>query len=289
MSQEDASKLFVAGLPDSINEEVLRQLFEATGGTVVNVSLPKDRATGRPRGFGFVTLASPEQAQSARGELDGSLQAGRPISVRPFQAEPPRRSEGRSDAGPSPSSSSEDRTVYVGNLPYDISQDEVQALFADNGAGPVARVHLPVGQDGRPRGFGFVTLSTAEAASAAVTALRNVEVRGRRLMINIANPRGSGPSDRSPRPDRPRPPRRDESGEALEPRGERFAPSEPMPDPRMFGGGGGEESLEGRRARPGKKEKKKAKKGKGERQTAAEKRSRGGGASWQKWTDWDED
>src|SRR6187401_968532 len=87
----EEAKLFVAGLPDSISEEVLKQLFEATGGTVVNVSLPKDRATGRPRGFGFVTLSTPAEAQTARDALDGSMQAGKSISVRPFQAEPPRR------------------------------------------------------------------------------------------------------------------------------------------------------------------------------------------------------
>src|SRR5215475_1793539 len=90
MANEEA-KLFVAGLPDSISEDVLKQLFEATGGTVVNVSLPKDRATGRPRGFGFVTLSTPAEAQAARDALDGSMQAGKSISVRPFQAEPPRR------------------------------------------------------------------------------------------------------------------------------------------------------------------------------------------------------
>ena len=88
---EDSRKLFVAGLPDSITEDVLRQLFEATGGNVVEVSLPKDRATGRPRGFGFVTLATVEEATSARESLDGSFQGGKSISVRPFQAEPPRR------------------------------------------------------------------------------------------------------------------------------------------------------------------------------------------------------
>src|SRR5271163_367774 len=87
----DEAKLFVAGLPDSVSEEVLKQLFEATGGTVVSVSLPKDRATGRPRGFGFVTLSTPAEAQIARDALDGSMQAGRSISVRPFQADPPRR------------------------------------------------------------------------------------------------------------------------------------------------------------------------------------------------------
>ena len=90
MANEEA-KLFVAGLPDSISEEVLKQLFEATGGKVVGVSLPKDRLTGRPRGFGFVTLATPEEAQAARDALDGSMQAGKSISVRPFQAEPPKR------------------------------------------------------------------------------------------------------------------------------------------------------------------------------------------------------
>ncbi|KYF95843.1 hypothetical protein BE17_00660, partial [Sorangium cellulosum] len=81
---EDSRKLFVAGLPDSITEDVLRQLFEATGGNVVEVSLPKDRATGRPRGFGFVTLSTTGEANAARESLDGSFQGGKSISVRPF-------------------------------------------------------------------------------------------------------------------------------------------------------------------------------------------------------------
>src|SRR5215475_2581680 len=127
MANEDARKLFVAGLPDSITEDVLRQLFEATGGSVVEVSLPKDRATGRPRGFGFVTLATMEEASAARESLDGSFQGGKSISVRPFQAEPPRR-EGRvgGERGPGgpPSggggggfgaAAAPDRTLYVGN------------------------------------------------------------------------------------------------------------------------------------------------------------------------------
>src|SRR3954454_23642386 len=94
MAGNEEAKLFVAGLPDSISEDVLKQLFEATGGTVVSVSLPKDRQTGRPRGFGFVTLSTPAEAQTARDALDGSMQAAKSISVRPFQAEPPRKGEG---------------------------------------------------------------------------------------------------------------------------------------------------------------------------------------------------
>src|SRR5579859_7228664 len=127
MANEEA-KLFVAGLPDSISEDVLKQLFEATGGTVVNVSLPKDRTTGRPRGFGFVTLSTPAEAQAARDALDGSMQGGKSISVRPFQAEPPRRDGAGGPGGPRSSGgfsrgggggqAAPDRTLYVGNLPY---------------------------------------------------------------------------------------------------------------------------------------------------------------------------
>src|SRR5215831_9812896 len=178
MANEDARKLFVAGLPDSITEDVLRQLFEATGGTVSEISLPKDRATGRPRGFGFVTLSTSDEAQAARDSLDGSIQAGKSISVRPFQAEPPKREPGAPGAGPrGPASGgggaaagAPDRTLYVGNLPYDVTQAEVETLISATNAGPVARVHLPTDPEGRKRGFGFVTMGTAEGAKGAIEA-----------------------------------------------------------------------------------------------------------------------
>src|SRR5579859_5000578 len=132
MANEEA-KLFVAGLPDSISEDVLKQLFEATGGTVLNVSLPKDRATGRPRGFGFVTMGSQSEAAAARDSLNGSIQAGASISVRPFQAEPPKREGGGGGAGGGgfqrPPPPSPDSTLYVGNLPYDATQEELEALI----------------------------------------------------------------------------------------------------------------------------------------------------------------
>lgn len=218
MANEEA-KLFVAGLPDSISEEVLKQLFEATGGTVVNVSLPKDRATGRPRGFGFVTLSTPAEAQTARDALDGSMQAGKSISVRPFQAEPPRRDGpgfggpggpgggpggprggfGAGPGGPRPGAGpgAPDRTLYVGNLPYDCTQEEVEQLISGGQAGSVVRVHLPTDPDGRKRGFGFVTMASAEVAKAASENLRQADLRGRRLVINLAHPKG----ERPPRPE----------------------------------------------------------------------------------------
>src|SRR3954447_25666665 len=205
MANEDARKLFVAGLPDSITEDVLRQLFEATGGTVSEISLPKDRATGRPRGFGFVTLSTTEEAQAARDSLDGSMQAGKSISVRPFQAEPPKREPGATGprgapgAGPGLGGAgpgAPDRTLYVGNLPYDCTQPELETLIngATAGNGTVVRVHMPMDPDGRKRGFGFVTMSSAETAKAAAESLKNADLRGRRLIVNLAHPKGERPA-----------------------------------------------------------------------------------------------
>lgn len=234
MATEDGRKLFVAGLAASITEDVLRQLFEAAGGTVVEISLPKDRATGQPRGFGFVTLDTDGEAETVMSALDGSMQAGRSISVRPFRSDPQKRGGPR---GGGDAQQGNDRTLYVGNLPYDASQQDIETLFGEAGVEPIVRVHLPVGQDGRPRGFAFVTLGSASSATTAVDALAGAEMRGRRLVINIAHPKGERPP-RGPRGDRPpagdRPPPRDRPPRAAGGPGDAPAGSAPAPSPGGF-------------------------------------------------------
>lgn len=195
MANDDA-KLFVAGLPDSVSEEIIKQLFESTGGKVVDVRLPKEQDTGRPRGFGFVTFSSPAEAQAAREALDGTLQNGKSMSVRPCLSEPPKRGEGRSPGGrDGPGGPASDCTLYVGNLPYDCTQQEVEELVTTvlAGQGQVVRVHLPTDPDGRKRGFGFVTLSSSDVAKAAAEALKTADLKGRRLIVNLAHPKGEGP------------------------------------------------------------------------------------------------
>lgn len=299
MATEDARKLFIAGLPDSVTEDALREIFEAVGGTVVDVSLPRDRATGRPRGFGFVTFSTSEEAGNARNALDGSLQAGRSISVRPFSSEPPRRGEGRPEAGGGggggggggPPAASEDRTLYVGNLPYDISQQEVAELLGQSGVTQIVRVHLPAGPDGRPRGFGFVTLGSAEAANEAIIQLRGVDVRGRRLMVNIAHPRGTGPGAGGPGGARGAPGPRSE-GWSQGPPPDRFS----SPPPEGGGGGGGTDAARadakrrgGEWTEEGDRKPVKKKSPAGGRKRTEGPPERGGGGNWRSWNRDDED
>jgi RNA recognition motif-containing protein len=98
--------------------------------------------------------------------------------------------------GPSagPPQQAPDRTLYVGNLPYDCSQPEVETLINSVcGEGSVVRVHLPMDADGRKRGFGFVTMASSEGAKTAADQLKNADLRGRRLIVNIAHPKGDRP------------------------------------------------------------------------------------------------
>ena len=82
--------------------------------------------------------------------------------------------------------------LYVGNLPFTATEDSVRALFAPHGT--VERISLITDRDtGRPRGFGFVEMSNADA-SRAMQALNGKDMDGRALKINEAQdkPRGGG-------------------------------------------------------------------------------------------------
>jgi cold-inducible RNA-binding protein len=75
-----SAKLFVGNLSFNITENDLEDAFAAHG-TVVETNLMMDRATGRPRGFAFVTMGSPEEAQKAIDALNGKELAGRALTV----------------------------------------------------------------------------------------------------------------------------------------------------------------------------------------------------------------
>jgi cold-inducible RNA-binding protein len=74
------TKLFVGNLSFNTTENDLQDAFAAHG-TVTEANLMTDRATGRPRGFGFVTMSSPEEAQNAISALNGANLDGRNLTV----------------------------------------------------------------------------------------------------------------------------------------------------------------------------------------------------------------
>ena len=81
--------------------------------------------------------------------------------------------------------------IYVGNLPFRASSDELKNLFAAHGT--VARVTIPVDREtGRSRGFAFVEMTEKRDAENAISGLNGAEMNGRALNVNEARPKPQG-------------------------------------------------------------------------------------------------
>lgn len=79
-------------------------------------------------------------------------------------------------------------SIYVGNLSYDVTEDNLNAVFAEYGT--VRRVQIPTDREtGRVRGFGFVEMGSEAEEAAAIEALDGAEWMGRDLKVNKARPR----------------------------------------------------------------------------------------------------
>jgi len=78
--------------------------------------------------------------------------------------------------------------LFVGNLSFDTTENDLQDAFAAHGT--VTETNLMMDREtSRPRGFGFVTMSTAEEAQKAIEALNGKDLGGRALTVNVAKPR----------------------------------------------------------------------------------------------------
>ena len=86
------NKLYVGGLPYSVTETQLEEVFAAHG-TVESARVITDRMSGRSRGFGFVEMSTPEEAEEAMQKLNGTELEGRTLTVNEAKPQQPR-SEG---------------------------------------------------------------------------------------------------------------------------------------------------------------------------------------------------
>ena len=78
--------------------------------------------------------------------------------------------------------------LFVGNLSFETTENDLQDAFAAHGT--VMETNLLMDREtGRPRGFGFITMSSAEEAEKAISALNGSQLGGRALTVNVAKPR----------------------------------------------------------------------------------------------------
>src|SRR4051794_413458 len=83
------------------------------------------------------------------------------------------------------------KKLYVGNLGYGVTDNDLSALFAAHGTVQSAQVIMDR-DTGRSKGFGFVEMGSDQEAQAAIAALNNQEMNGRPLTVNEARPKEGG-------------------------------------------------------------------------------------------------
>ncbi|ERN08390.1 hypothetical protein AMTRI_Chr07g23790 [Amborella trichopoda] len=180
-------KLFVGNLPFSVDSARLAELFEQAG-NVEMVEVIYDKQTGRSRGFGFVTMSTVEEVEAAVQQFNGHDFEGRQLRVN--SGPPPARDEmsprgSRGFDSPRPRSFDSPNRVYVGNLSWGVDDLALENLFSEQGKVMEAKVVYDR-ESGRSRGFGFVTYSTAEEVTSAISTLNGADLDGRPIRVTPA-------------------------------------------------------------------------------------------------------
>jgi nucleolin len=152
----------------------------AAYGTVQLVNLPRDQVTGTPRGFAFIDMATDEELNAAIQGLHETAIGDREIRVQKSQPADKMKNTKREF-------STTGQKLYVGNLPFDITKEEVIEFFGQYGE--VVDVFVPKNDEGTGRGFVFITVKL-EDAEKVIAATNNVEFEGRMIVVNKPLPPG---------------------------------------------------------------------------------------------------
>ncbi|KAJ5520856.1 hypothetical protein N7463_001309 [Penicillium fimorum] len=173
--------LYVGNLFFDVTAEDLRKQFEKYG-AVENALIVHD-ARGLSKGFGYVTFSTIEEATEAITQQHGGIMEGREVVVQ-FS-----NSTYRSMAESKPS-----KTLYIGNVPYELTDQDLQDLFDDIPG--VTDVRIPVDRrTGLPRGFGHIDFNDQASASHAKEVLSRKAPYGRKLTVSFAKRKVLSPED----------------------------------------------------------------------------------------------
>ena len=172
-------KIYVKGLPWLASEYEVRDFFKACG-NITSVELPMGD-DGRSTGTAFVVFAERSELDSAIA-LDGQIWPGteRWLKIQEGFEKPERKVFG---TGVRPEGCD---TVFVGNLPFDVEEDQLREVFAS--VGNVDRIRFATAEDGSFKGFAHVQFSDGASTDGAVK-MAGTDINGRSIRVDYAPPR----------------------------------------------------------------------------------------------------
>ena len=169
-------RLFIGGLSRDAEEDEVRDMFK-NHGKVTDFALMRDD-DGNLRGFGFITFQSKDMADAAIAALNGQKIKGRRIGVR--DADAPR------DEKPKRAPKPQGARLYVGNLPFKATEDDLSALFKDHC--DTVHVQWATDRSGRKKAFAFVTIQPESKGEEVVGKLNGSDFMGRNIKVDVSKP-----------------------------------------------------------------------------------------------------
>jgi len=168
------AEVFVGGLPWEMKEDELRKLMEENIGPVFDMRLMMNKQTGQNKGYAFVTFHSKAEAKKAVEKYHDSIVKNKKLRV---------------------TLSDVKNRLFVGNIPKDISRDDLKQAIESKGPG-ITTIDLPEEPDNpsKNRGFAFIEYETFTLADRARRKLERAfedgfQIKGRTIAVNWADPR----------------------------------------------------------------------------------------------------
>jgi len=182
--------LFVGGLSFRAEEPDIRKLFERNDLEIERVTIAVDRETGKSKGFAFIDLQDPRQAERAVRALHNQELCGRAITVQLKGGERDRGGNTASSSAPAPRPSEQvvaetnSTRIFVGGIAFQATNEVLKAKFEEAGEVVSARIVLDK-ETGKPKGFGFVEYATSQDAVKALRKLQGAEICGRAVRLDL--------------------------------------------------------------------------------------------------------
>ena len=170
------STIFVANYPPTADESHMRSLFSRFG-DIVDIRFPSLKFDTHRR-FCYIQFKHVSQAKAAVNALDGNIVGEEGLKLQ-VKISNPLEKKDRTGA------TAEGRELFVRNVHWDSSEQDIKALFSAHGT--VESVRLPRNINGKSKGFCYVTFSSASEAQTAIVALNGTNYLSRTLTIEIAN------------------------------------------------------------------------------------------------------
>ncbi|CAJ2511250.1 Uu.00g068750.m01.CDS01 [Anthostomella pinea] len=180
--ERDRRTVFVQQLAARLRTKELKEFFEKVG-PVNEAQIVKDRISGRSKGVGYVEFKA-EESVTAALQLTGQKLLGIPVIVQLTEAEKNRQVR-TTDGGGSTANSIPFHRLYVGNIHFSITEQDLQNVFEP--FGELEFVQLQKDDNGRSRGYGFVQFREADQAREALEKMNGFDLAGRPIRVGLGN------------------------------------------------------------------------------------------------------